>query len=133
MDKQVTHTFVVKPQTPKPGSLLFSMEWLLGLPEGSRTKRCPGSGPLRVARVSATHPNPAWRPKQSSLWSLFLQPCTRPSRGPPRTLAVVPLIGDKRYYGVGPMGLRSYERAGGDAVPTIPRRQRRTQNPPGSA
>jgi hypothetical protein len=45
-----------------------SVEWLLGLPEGSRAKRCPGSGPLPVSRVSATHPNPTWRPKQSSLW-----------------------------------------------------------------
>jgi len=41
----------------QPGSTLFPMEWLLGLPEGSRAKRCPGSGPLRVSRVSVPPPN----------------------------------------------------------------------------
>src|ERR1035441_11032427 len=50
------------------GSSLFPIEWLLGLPEGSGAKRSPGSGPLSGSRVSATHPNPAWHPKQSSLW-----------------------------------------------------------------
>jgi hypothetical protein len=49
-------------------SLFFPMEELLGLPGGSGAKRCPGSGPLPVSRVSATHPNPAWHPKPSSLW-----------------------------------------------------------------
>jgi hypothetical protein len=74
------------------GSSLFPLEWLLGWSEASRAKRCLGSGPLPASRVSAAHPNPAWRPKQSSLWPLFLQPCTRPSRGTPRRLTVVPLI-----------------------------------------
>ena len=75
------------------GSSLLPMEWLLGLPEGSRAKRCPGSDPLPVSRVSATHPNPAWRPKPSSLSGpRFLQTCTRPSREAPRSLPVVPLI-----------------------------------------
>jgi hypothetical protein len=36
----------------------------------------------------------------------FLPLCTRPSRGPPRSLPVVPLIGDKRYYGEAPMCIR---------------------------
>ena len=99
------------------GSSLFLMAGLLGLPEGTRATRCPGSGPLPVSRTSATHPNPAWRPKPPSLWPQFLQPCTRPSRGPPRSLTVVPLIADKRYYGEAPMGLRGYERAVEDAVP----------------
>jgi hypothetical protein len=29
------------------------MEWLLGLPEGSCVKRCPGSGPLTVTLIEA--------------------------------------------------------------------------------
>src|ERR1035441_9487358 len=40
------------------GSSLFPMEWLLGMPERFRAKRCPGSGPLPASRVSGTHPNP---------------------------------------------------------------------------
>jgi hypothetical protein len=36
----------------------------------------------------------------------FLPPCTRPTRGTPRSLPVVPLIGDKRYYGEAPMCIR---------------------------
>ena len=36
-----------------------------------RIKRCPGSGPLPVSRVSATHPNPSWRPKPSRPWPPF--------------------------------------------------------------
>ena len=36
-----------------------------------------------------------------------------------RSLTVVPLIGDKRYYGEAPVRLRRYERAVGDAVPPI--------------
>jgi hypothetical protein len=50
----------------------------------------------------------------------FLQPCTGVSRGPPRSLTVVPLIADKSYYGEAPVGLRwdcGDERAVGDAVP----------------
>ena len=71
------------------GSSLCSEEWLLDLPEGSCAKRCPGSGPL------------------------FLQPCTRPSRGTPRRLPVAPLIPDQRGDGESPVGLRRYERAVG--------------------
>ena len=44
---------------------------------------------------------------KSSLWTRFLPPCTRPSRGSPRTPAVAPLIPDQRCYGGGPVGLRS--------------------------
>jgi hypothetical protein len=92
------------------------MEGLLGLPEGSR-------GPLSASRVSTIHPNPTWHPKPSSLWPpRFLPPCTGPSRGTPRSLPVVPLIGDKRYYGEAPVGLWRYERAVGDAVLPIPTR-----------
>jgi hypothetical protein len=111
------------------GSSLFPLEWLLGWPEGSRAKRCLGSGPLPASRVSAAHPNPAWRPKQSSLWPIFLQPCTRPSRGTPRRLPVVPLIPDKRYYGESPVGRRRYERAIGDAVPPIPPKTAKNRTP----
>jgi hypothetical protein len=67
MDKEITHPLIIKPQSTRPGSSLFPMEGLLGVPEGSRAQRCPGSGPLPVSRVSATHPNPAWHPKQPSL------------------------------------------------------------------
>ena len=58
----------VVPDGPKPGSSLCPKEGLLGLPEGSRAKRCPCSGPLPISRGSATHPNPAWHPKRSSFW-----------------------------------------------------------------
>ena len=54
--------------------------------EGSGFRRCPGSGRLRVSRVSATPPNAAWRPKQPSLWPPFPSPRTRSSRGPRRSL-----------------------------------------------
>ena len=68
------------------GSSLFPMEWLLGLREGPRAKRCPGFGPSPVSRVSATHPNPAWHPKQPSLWPPA--PPT-PAPDPPASLTVV--------------------------------------------
>src|ERR1035438_7204475 len=84
---------------------------------------------LRIL-VAASHP-PAWghgvarRPIRTQLGApnrrasgpLFLPPSTRPSRGPPRRLTVVPLIGDKRYYGESPVRLRRCARAVGDAVP----------------
>ena len=35
---------------------------------GSGARRCPGSGLGPVPRVSATSPNPAWRPKPLSRW-----------------------------------------------------------------
>ena len=66
---------------------------------GSGARRCSGSRPGPVPRVSATSPNPVWRPRPPSLWPLFLQPCTRASREPRRSLPVAPLIGDKRCYG----------------------------------
>ena len=101
------------------GSSLFPMEWLLGLPEGSRAKRCPGSGPLPVSRVSATHPNPAWHPKQPSLWPpipILHQTVLRAAPEPHRSTS----DSNQRYYGEAPMGLRRNERAVGDAVPPIP-------------
>ena len=79
------------------------MEWLLGLPEGSRAKRCPGSGPLPVSRVSATHPNPAWHPKPSSLWPpvppTLHQTVPRAAPEPPRS----PSVSSTRYYGEAPV------------------------------
>ena len=73
--------------------------------ERSGAERCPGSGPWPVPRVPATSPSPAWRPKPPTHRSLFLQPCTRPSRGPRRSLAIVPLIPNQRYYGECPASL----------------------------
>ena len=86
------------------------------------------SSMLRIL-VAASHLQ-SWghgvaRPQQPSLWPLFLQPCTRPSRRTPRRLLVVPLIADKRDYGESPVGLRRCERAVGDAVPPpLPRKWR---------
>jgi hypothetical protein len=85
-------SFISKPLESKTRSSLFPMEWLLGLPEGSRTKRCPGSGPLPVSRVSAPIRTLLGAPNRRDPGLLFLQPCTRPSRGPPRRLPVVPSI-----------------------------------------
>ena len=63
-------------------------------------------------------PIPAWQPKTvEPLAPGFLQPCTRPSRGPLRSLTVASLIGDQRGDGETPVGLRKYERAAGEAVP----------------
>jgi len=90
------------------------MEWLLGWPEGSRAERCPGSGPLPAGRVSATHPNPAWHPKPSSLW-LPLPPILHPTLPravpePPRprstldtsslSLKFLPSMGMRRGFGL---------------------------------
>jgi hypothetical protein len=86
---------------------------------------------LRIL-VAASHPQ-AWghgvarRPIRTQLGApnsrasgpLFVPPSIRPSRGPPLSLPVVPLIGDKRYYGEAPVGLRRCERAVVDAVPPI--------------
>ena len=98
------------------------MEGLLGLPEGSRAQRCPGSNPIPVSRVTATHTNPAWHPKP---WSLSgprsLPPCTRVSRGPPHSTLDL----DRGYYGEAMVGLWWYERTVGDAVPPIPRKTAR--------
>jgi len=61
-------SFFPSPLESKTRFIAFPMKWLLGLPDGSRAKRCTGSGPsLPVSRVWATHPNPARRPKPSSL------------------------------------------------------------------
>ena len=110
----------------KPGSSLFLMKGLLGLPEGSRAKRCLGSGPLPASRVSADHPNPAWHPKPSSRWPPVpptLHPTLpRPAPEPHRST----LDPDRGYYGEAQMGLPRYERAVGDASPPIPPNQRRT-------
>src|ERR1039457_6410983 len=71
----------------------------------------PSSAARRPIRTQLGTPN------RRASGPLFLQPCIRPSRGPHRSLPVVPLIADKRYYGEAPVRLRRYERAVGDAVP----------------
>jgi hypothetical protein len=63
----------VHPFKPSGGSALGS----------SGARRLPGARPWPVSRVWASRPNPAWRPKSRPR---FLQPCTRPSRGPHRRL-----------------------------------------------
>ena len=99
-------SFISKPLETKPGSALVPMEGLLGLPEGSRAKRCPGSGPLPVSRVSATHPNPAWRPKQPNLWppipSTLYQTVPRAAPEPHRSTSDL----YQRHYGEVPVRLR---------------------------
>ena len=55
-------------------------------------RRCPSSRPGPVPRVSATSPNPFWRPKPLSLRPAILPTLHRPSRGPRRSLPVVPSI-----------------------------------------
>ena len=74
--------------------LLFSDGMVTGLfSERSGASRCPGSGRLPVSRVSATHPNPAWR---VSLWPrippTLHQTVLRAAPEPARSLTVVPLI-----------------------------------------
>ena len=49
-------------------------------------------------------------PKSQVSGLLLLQPCTRPSCEPHRSLAVVPLIPDKRYYGESPASLQGGSR-----------------------
>jgi hypothetical protein len=77
---------------PKPGSSLIPMEGLLGVPEESRAQRCPGSGPLPISRASATHPHPACRPEQPSLWPpvspTLHQTLPRPAPEPHRSTSV---------------------------------------------
>ena len=94
--------------------------------EGSGVRRCPGSGPWSVPRVSATCPNPAWRPKPPSHCPPIPpnrhQPLPRASPEPRRSLAVVPLIQDQRCYGETPARLWRNERAAGDAIPPVPPR-----------
>jgi hypothetical protein len=106
------------------------MEGLLGLPEGSRAKRCPGSGRLPVSRVWATHPNPAWHPKQPSLWPSIPptphQTVPRAAPEPPRSTS----DSNQRYYGEAPVGLRRYERAVG-GLERPPERLWRGRNRPG--
>jgi hypothetical protein len=87
------------------GFIALSDEMVFGpFSEETDVRRCPDSGRLPVSRVSATHPNPAGHLNSGACGPLLLQPCTRLSREPHRSLAVVPLIGDKRYYGEG-MGI----------------------------
>jgi hypothetical protein len=90
-------SFIYKPLDSKTRFIALSGRMVTGpFSEGSGARRCPGSGRLPIARVWATHPNPAWRPKQPSFW-----PAVPPNRHrtalraaphPPRSLAVVPLI-----------------------------------------
>src|ERR1035441_5014184 len=100
------------------------MDGLLGLPEGSRAKRCPGSGPLAVSRVSATHPNPAWRPKPPSLWPAIPptlpRPLPRTSPEPPRSTSVAYTEVLRGGSGEATVGRRRCERAVGEAAPPVP-------------
>ena len=77
--------------------------------EGSGAGGCPGSGRSPVSRVLATHPNPAWRPKQPSLRppipATRHQTLPRAPPEPPRSLPVAPLIPNQRCYGEAPVGL----------------------------
>ena len=58
-------------------------------------------------RVSASHPNPAWHPKPSSLWPPVppTLPPTVPRATPEPPRSTLDL--DRAYYGEAPMGLRS--------------------------
>jgi len=75
---------------------------------GAGRRRSSGRWP--VPRVWATHPNPAWRPKQPSFWPPFPptlhRTVLRASPEPPRRLAVAPLIRDQRGDGESPANLR---------------------------
>jgi hypothetical protein len=87
------------------------LRWFCGLLLGSRAggsgaRRCHGSRPGPVPRVSAASPVAAWHTKPPSLWPLFLAPRTRASRGPRRSLPVAPLGSGQRCYGEAPGGLR---------------------------
>ena len=108
---------------PNLGALLFPMEGLLGLPEGSRAKRSPGAGPLPVFRVSATHPNPAWHPKPSSRWPpippTLHRTLPRASPEPPRSTSVAHTEVLRGGSGEATVWLRWYERAVGYATPPI--------------
>ena len=68
------------------------------VPRRSPLDRFPRLGDLSRPSLTPQTVEPSGPP--------FLQSCTRPSRGPHRSLAVVPLIGDKRYYGEAPVRLR---------------------------
>src|ERR1035437_9099709 len=82
---------------------------------------CPSPAPRRLLRT--------WlgAPKSRAAGPWFLQPYTRPSRGPHRSLTVVPSIWIEGTTvrlrggsGGAPVGLWTYERAVGDATPPIP-------------
>ncbi len=61
-------SFIYKPLDSKTRFIALSDGMVTGLfSEGSGARGCPGSGRLPVSRVSVTHPNPAWHPKQPSL------------------------------------------------------------------
>ena len=70
----------------QPEKRFFAVSSGIGFHIQGHLKGLPRRSPLGV---SATHPNPAWHPKESSLrppvpplLHLFLQTCTRPSREP---------------------------------------------------
>jgi hypothetical protein len=92
--------------------------------EGACARRCPDSGRLRVPPISSTPPNRAWRHKQPNLWPpvprTLHQTVSRTAPEPPRSLAVVPPLAERRYYGEAPGRLRrgyGDEQAVGDATP----------------
>src|ERR1035441_5523442 len=69
-------SFNYKPLESKTRFIALAEGMVIGLfSEEPGLGRCPGSGRVAVSHVSATHPNPAWRPKQPSLLApLLLQP-----------------------------------------------------------
>jgi hypothetical protein len=94
---QEPKSFIDKPLESKTRFIALSGGMVTGLlSEGSGARRCPGCGRWPVSRVWATHPNPAWRPKQSSLWPaiapILHQTVLRAAPEPPRSLPVAPLI-----------------------------------------
>jgi hypothetical protein len=100
-----------------PGSSLFSMGYFPGhnaSGEACGTLGWPGA-PYRAWVVARLPPfaepsRPSLAPQKPRLWPPFppiLYPTVpRPAPGLHRSLPVVPLIGDKRYYGETPMRLR---------------------------
>src|ERR1017187_1518459 len=82
----------------------------VSLPEGGGVGPRLSPGSLPVFRVSATLHPPAWLTETPNHSSRSPRLSGRPSPptgpSPPRSLAVVPLIADKRYYGETPGALR---------------------------
>jgi len=90
-------SFIYKPLERETRFIALSDGMVTGpFAEGSGARRHPGSGRWPVSRVSATHLNPAWRPKQASLWPLFHptlhRTVLRAAPQHPRRLTVVPSI-----------------------------------------
>jgi len=104
-------SFIHNPLESKTRFIALSDGMVTGPFSGeSGAGRCRSSGRWPVPRVWATHPNPAWRPKQPSFWPPFPptlhRTLLRAAPHPPRRLAVAPLIRDQRGDGESPANLR---------------------------